>query len=198
MERLICHYNDIVALHQGRRANGGAPASANRLLILMRYIFNLALRWETPGVSKNPTKDVPLFEENNKRERYLSQEEAQRLYAVIQDSESRMLQFIVPMLLLTGARKREVLDARWSDFDMGQQVWRVSISKSGKPRYIPLSGGGGASPGRAPSGTGPLAGEAAGLPLGFSQPGHRQALRLDLLRLGHGTSACRTARGADS
>ena len=133
--------DDIVALHQGRRANGGAPASANRLLILMRYIFNLALRWETPGVSKNPTKDVPLFEENNKRERYLSQEEAQRLYAVIQDSESRMLQFIVPMLLLTGARKREVLDARWSDFDMGQQVWRVSISKSGKPRYIPLSGG---------------------------------------------------------
>ena len=133
--------DDIVALHQGRRANGGAPASANRLLILMRYIFNLALRWETPGVIKNPTKDVPLFEENNKRERYLSQEEAQRLYAVIQDSDSRMLQFIVPMLLLTGARKREVLDARWSDFDMGQQVWRVSISKSGKPRYIPLSGG---------------------------------------------------------
>ena len=126
---------------RGRRANGGAPASANRLLILMRYIFNLALRWETPGVLKNPTKDVPLFEENNKRERYLSQEEAQRLYAVIQDSDSRMLQFIVPMLLLTGARKREVLDARWSDFDMGQQVWRVSISKSGKPRYIPLSGG---------------------------------------------------------
>ena len=133
--------DDIVALHQGRRANGGAPASANRLLILMRYIFNLALRWETPGVLKNPTKDVPLFEENNKRERYLSQEEAQRLYTVIQDSESRMLQFIVPMLLLTGARKREVLDARWTDFDTVQQVWRVSISKSGKPRYIPLSVG---------------------------------------------------------
>ena len=133
--------DDIVALHQGRRAKGGAPASANRLLILMRYIFNLALRWDTPGLTKNPTKDVPLFEENNKRERYLSHEEAQRLYVMIQASDSKMLKFIVPMLMLTGARKREVLDARWSDFELSQQRWRVSISKSGKPRYIPLSGG---------------------------------------------------------
>lgn len=29
---------DIVALHHSHRANGGAPASANRLLIMMRYM----------------------------------------------------------------------------------------------------------------------------------------------------------------
>jgi integrase len=35
-----------------------------------------------------------------------------------------MLRYIVPMLILTGARKREVLDAKWEDFDIAAQQWR--------------------------------------------------------------------------
>lgn len=84
---------------------------------------------------------MPLFEENNKKERYITQEEAARLYAALQQSESEMLQYIVPMLILTGARKREVLDARWSDFDLSKRLWRIAISKSGKARHVPLSEG---------------------------------------------------------
>lgn len=132
---------DIVAMHHGRRTEGAAPGSANRLLILMRYIFNLALKWEIAGMVKNPTAGVPLFEENNKKERYITQEEAGRLYAALQQSESTMLKHIVPMLILTGARKREVLDAKWCDFDLTKRLWRIPISKSGKARYVPLSDG---------------------------------------------------------
>jgi hypothetical protein len=40
--------------------------------------MNLAVSWEIPGVTANPTKDVPLFEDPNTHERYLSQEEVQR------------------------------------------------------------------------------------------------------------------------
>jgi integrase len=40
---------------------------------------------------------------------------------------------------MTGARKRELLDAKWSEFDFDKNLWRVSISKSGKARYIPIS-----------------------------------------------------------
>ena len=52
-----------------------------------------------------------------------------------------MLQYIVPMLILTGARKREVLDARWDDFDLARRLWRIPISKTGKARHVPLSDG---------------------------------------------------------
>lgn len=83
--------------------------------------MNLAVRWETPGIAANPTKDVPLFEDPNKHERYLSQEEAQRLYEAVRQSDNPMLQFIVPMLILTGARKREVLDSKWEDFDLARR-----------------------------------------------------------------------------
>ena len=50
-----------------------------------------------------------------------------------------MLGFIVAFLLLTGARKREVLDARWDCIDWQRRIWRIPISKSGKARYVPLS-----------------------------------------------------------
>lgn len=133
--------HDIVAMHHARRAEGAAPGSANRLLILTRYIFNLALKWEIPGLVKNPTAGVPLFEENNQRERYLTPEEARRLYVAIEASGALALKFIIPLLILTGARKREVLDARWADFDLDQRSWRIPISKSGKARHVPLSDG---------------------------------------------------------
>jgi len=132
---------DIVALHHGRRAAGAAPGSANRLLILVRYVFNLALKWEVPGITKNPTAGLPLFEENNKLERYLSRDEAQRLYEAVLASDNPMLQFIVPALIMTGARKRELLDAQWADFDLDRRLWRIPLPKSGKARHVPLSDG---------------------------------------------------------
>lgn len=71
---------DIVQMHANRKASGAAAGSANRLLIMMRFIFNLVLRWEVPWVKANPCASVSLLEVNNKKERYLSQEEAKRLY----------------------------------------------------------------------------------------------------------------------
>lgn len=131
--------DDVVRLHHAQRAAGYAPGSANRLVILLRYIFNLALRWEVPGLARNPAKDVPLFEENNKRERYLRAAEFDQLRAALDHSLNPLLRYIVPMLVLTGARKREVLDARWCDFDIERKMWRIPISKSGKARHVPLS-----------------------------------------------------------
>lgn len=50
-----------------------------------------------------------------------------------------MLASIVSYLLLTGARKRQVLDARWDCIDWGRSIWKIPISKSGKARYALLS-----------------------------------------------------------
>jgi len=44
-------------------------------------------------------------------------------------------------LIYTGARKREVLDARWRDIDWAQRSWRIPKTKSGKVRHVPISSG---------------------------------------------------------
>lgn len=124
-----------------RHALTHKPGSVNRVIILLRYIFNLSIRWETPGIIKNPTADIPLLEENNKKERFLTADEAKALVEKLKESDNKMLQYIIPMLILTGARKNEVLKAKWEDFNFDQRVWRIPISKSGKARYVPISEG---------------------------------------------------------
>jgi integrase len=133
--------HDVIAFHHGMRVKNYALGTCNRCLIMLRYAMNLAIRWDIPGMTKNPTKDVYLFEDPHNKERYLTEEEAQTLYRAVQQSDNPMLQYIIPMLILTGARKREVLDAKWTEFDMDHKQWRVSVTKAGKPRYIPLSDG---------------------------------------------------------
>ncbi|MBU3587821.1 tyrosine-type recombinase/integrase [Polynucleobacter sp. 31A-FELB] len=133
---------DIIDFHHGLRNKGYKPGTCNRSLVLLRYAFNLAIRWEVPGIQKNPTKDVPLFDDQEgKRDRFLTQEETQRLFEAVTKSDNPLLQYIIPMLILTGARKREVLDARWEDFDIDKRQWRIPVTKAGRPRYVPLSNG---------------------------------------------------------
>jgi integrase len=132
---------DVFKMHQEVTAAGAAPGSINRLIILLRFIYNLALLWEVPGIKTNPSKGVQLLKENNKRDRYLSVDEARRLYEVVCQSDNIMLKYIVPMLILTGARKREVLDAEWQNFDLERRIWRIPLNKSGTARHVPLSDG---------------------------------------------------------
>lgn len=115
------------------------PGSINRVIILLRYMFNLAIKWEVEGVSRNPTAGIPLLKENNHVERFLSSKEAKTLLIAIKNSKNPTLQHIISMLILTGARKREVLDAKWEDFDMERKIWRIPNTKAGKARIVPLS-----------------------------------------------------------
>ncbi|MBN2646140.1 MAG: tyrosine-type recombinase/integrase [Desulfuromonadaceae bacterium] len=131
------HCVDLFSHHRATHE----PGSTNRIIILCRYIFNCAIRWEVPCITQNPTSGIDLFQENNQRERYLSEEEARRLFDALEQSESKHLKYIISMLLLTGARKNEVLNAKWTDIDMERRLWRIEFNKSGKTRYVPLSDG---------------------------------------------------------
>ncbi|MGM0984678.1 MAG: tyrosine-type recombinase/integrase [Pseudomonadota bacterium] len=139
------HLDEIKRQHLveifSRHRQSHRPASTNRLIVLMRYIFNCALRWEVEGITRNPTAGIELYLENNKRERYLKEDEALRLFEALEASPNQLLPFIVAMLLLTGARRREVLNARWSDLDLDHRLWRIEFNKTGKTRHVPLSDG---------------------------------------------------------
>jgi integrase len=130
---------DVIAFHHAMRAQGYASSTCNRPLVILRYMFNLAKKWNIDGAARNPITGMTLFEENNKRERYLSSVEVKRLYDTLATSSNPQLKNIVPLLLLTGCRKRELLDAKWQHIDIERFTWRIPISKSGKARYVPLS-----------------------------------------------------------
>lgn len=131
--------DDMQCFYRADLARGAARGSANRRIILMRYLFNLAIKWGTPGVTHNPAREVELVDPQNTRERFLCSEEMVRLQEAVESSSNKLLRFIVPALLLTGLRKREVLDARWEHIDFEARTWFVPHTKSGKPRTVQLS-----------------------------------------------------------
>jgi integrase len=132
---------ELAHFMQAKRDSGLKPSTANRFIVLLRYVYNLALEWEVPGVKHNPAKGIKLFYENNKKERFLSEEEVKALVAALRESENPDLENIIGLLLMTGARKSEALKAEWSDIDFERRLWRVPKSKSGSARHIPLSDG---------------------------------------------------------
>lgn len=116
-----------------------APATVEKVRVTMNRSFELAGKWGIPGAQLNPVKAVPRPRFNNKKERFLTAQEAERLVKACKASASTQLAPIIQLLLLTGARKAEILTARWSNVDLDQRALYLPDTKTGKPRYVPLS-----------------------------------------------------------
>ena len=115
---------------------GLAPATCNRILSVFKSMFTLAVSHNVLLFS--PCACVQPFRILQLRERHLTADEAHRLMQALRGSsrqETRALQ----LLLLTGARKSEILRARWEHVRLEQRRLTVPLSKSNKPRHIALS-----------------------------------------------------------
>jgi integrase len=122
-----------------KRVSGLAQASVEKLRVILGRSFVLGASWDIPGTERNPTRGIPRKPLNNGRERFLTPEETVRLKAAVAASQNPQLQHIVGLLLLTGARLRELLEARWENVDVERRSWFIPTSKTGKSRYVPLS-----------------------------------------------------------
>ena len=130
---------EIVEWLNAKVREGYAQATVNRWQVILSYMMRLAKHWKVPGAETNPLEGVRQKDANNRKERFLSPAETQRLKQAVDDSPNPMLKYIVALLLLTGCRKRELLDAKWEEVNLERKVWRIPTSKTGKPRHVPLS-----------------------------------------------------------
>lgn len=122
-----------------KRVSGLAPASVEKMRVILGRSFVLGASWDISGTERNPTRGIPRKPLNNGRERFLTPEETARLKAAVAASQNPQLQHIVGLLLLTGARLRELLDAKWENVDAERRSWFIPTSKTGKSRHVPLS-----------------------------------------------------------
>jgi integrase len=129
----------ISEAHIELRNKGYALAMANKLPILFKIMYNIGRKKKIQGTSINPANDVVMFVANNAKERFLSVDETQRLQVALEQSDNTQLKYIVPLMLMFGCRKRELLDAKWVDFDLERRNWHIPMSKNGKARNIPIS-----------------------------------------------------------
>lgn len=153
--------SDVAKLHG---TLGETPYQANKALALVSAIWNWAARRDEVALSDNPANGIERYPEQG-RERFLTTEELTRLGAALAEGETIGLPYDVDeskpnskhapkpenrrvkldpfavaairLLILTGARLREILDAKWSEVDLERGVIFLADSKTGKkPIYL--------------------------------------------------------------
>lgn len=122
-----------------KAGEGLAPATVEKIRVILGRSFELAKQWGMAGSDKNPTRGIPRKPINNARERFLNPAEAKRLQLAVAASRNTQLKFIVGLLLLTGARVSELLNAEWKHINLERRAWLIPTSKTGKSRHVPLS-----------------------------------------------------------
>lgn len=130
---------DIARIHIAMK---NKPSYANKLLALFSKMFNMAEKWGIRPLHSNPVSNIDKYPEIV-RERFLTPNEFMKLSEVLQESEynrSETPHFIalIRLLILTGARLREIMHAKWEWVDYNVQVLRLPDSKTGK-KIIQLS-----------------------------------------------------------
>lgn len=122
-----------------RVGSAAGQVMANRVLSLVRATYGLAIRHERFGGS-NPAEGLDRFREQS-RDRRLSAEEVTRLLAALDDEvtlATGWLRDLVLLLLLTGARRGNVLAMRWDELDLAAATWRIGRTKGGRAQLVPL------------------------------------------------------------
>lgn len=130
-------FADVDGLHRQVKRDGG-PYAANRVLALLSKMFNLAIRWKWR--TDNPVRGVERNQEH-KRQRFLDPTEITKLIDAVSAHEDRQAADIIRLLLLTGARRGELLKATWGQFDLVKGVWTKlgATTKQKTEHRVPLS-----------------------------------------------------------
>ena len=132
-------HDEVDALHRDITTIRGTPVRANRTIEVLRKAFNLAIRWKwcednpASGVRRNPEE---------KRNRYLNKTEIAALAKALNEHSEPISANAIKLLMLTGARRGEVLGATWEMFDLENGVWTKPSAHTKQRRLhrVPLSG----------------------------------------------------------
>lgn len=129
--------DDVSLLRRRLIDEGLSPSSVNRHLATVRSMFNLAIKWQLVE-GRNPAASPGMLREKH-RDSYLTAEQTQALVRALDVDRCPDSAAALALLVVTGARKNEVLKATWDLVDLDRGILTVPLAKSGRPRYIPLS-----------------------------------------------------------
>jgi diguanylate cyclase (GGDEF)-like protein len=115
------------------------PGTEGRLHSLMSQLWTLAVDLKLPGAGENPLEGSFRFDRRGQDGAELTGAQARTLLEVAGTSNNRQLKFILSLMMLTGARQRELLNARWEHIDLAAGIWRLDLPASEQGRVLRLS-----------------------------------------------------------
>ena len=111
-----------------RQISERAPYSARNVYAWARAMFNWTLHEDAYGLGSNPCSglkvDEVIGQDREARERVLNDAEIRALWRA-SDRMGFPWGSLFQLLLLTGCRRNEIGDARWSEYDEAERVLRI-------------------------------------------------------------------------
>lgn len=128
---------DVDDLH--RSIGATYKIRANRVIEVLSKALNLAVRWG--WIEKNPAAGVQAYPEEQ-RKRYASPAEMGRVLEAMANHPEQDSVDAIRLIILTGARKSEVFQARWDTIDLDAGIWvkPAATTKQKRDHRVPLSG----------------------------------------------------------
>jgi len=133
---------DVATIIKAKAAEGH-PAQARNLLGYVKRLFDWAVDQHSYGIEKSPAEPlraVKLVGKKNIRRRVLTDDELRAVWDAAEQTEYPYGP-LYRMLILTGQRKSEVGDARWSEFDLSRKLWIIPAErmKMDEAHVVPLA-----------------------------------------------------------
>lgn len=134
------HRRDVILLLDSILSRG-AEILANRVLALVRKVFNFGI--ERDILEYNPCANVkrPIDEKKRQGQRVLSFSEIRNVWHAIEKDKNILISGIFKMRILTAQRGIEVRSMKWEDIDFESKVWTIppEIVKNKLQHRVPLS-----------------------------------------------------------
>lgn len=115
-----------------------SPATVNKLMVILGQLIDIAYELEIKDVPERRKLGLKSLSVLPSNDLFLSSEQLSKLRTECAKSSNVNLLTIIDLLIFTGARKREILDATWNNIDFNLRLLTVPCSKNGKPRHITL------------------------------------------------------------
>jgi integrase len=115
-----------------------APTVANRTLSAFHHLCAWAM--ERGLIESNPCAGIRAPAPEKPRDRTLDDDEVRALWVAAQ-ALGFPYRPMIQLLALTGARVREISEARWTEFDLMKQIWSLPAerAKNNRAHEVPLS-----------------------------------------------------------
>jgi len=130
---LIAEYRDQ------RLADGKSPDTVRLELSLLSHLFTIAIKEWRLGLVYNPVMNIRKPSPGAGRNRRLTPDEEKKLLNACDKYSNPMLGWIVRTGLYTGMRAGEITTLRRGQVDLKRRVVRLSDTKNGTDRTVPLS-----------------------------------------------------------
>ena len=131
---------ELVAKYRDARIAEGRSNNTVRIeLAMLGHLFRIAIQEWGIGLTFNPVANVRKPSPAAGRDRRLTVDEQEALFAAADAHSNPMLGWIVRLAVETGMRSSEISGLRRPQVDIARRVVRLADTKNGSPRMVPLT-----------------------------------------------------------